>query len=159
MSSIEGRKAVFYIGSGMDTFSKITLDECRRKLQTAGVPVYSLGTLEVQYMNASGMAELDHLQAQNELKTFAKETGGQAWFPRFQGEYPGIFQSLNQALRNTYMLSYSPTNTARDGKFRKIKVDLVAPSGEPLRITDEKGKPMKYAVIAKTGYTAPREVE
>jgi len=159
MSSIEGRKAVFYIGSGMDTFSKITLDECRRKLQTAGVPVYSLGTLEVQFMNASGMRELDHLQAQNELKTFAKETGGQAWFPRFQGEYPGIFQSLNQALRNTYMLSYSPTNTARDGKFRKIKVDLVAPSGEPLRITDEKGKPMKYAVIAKTGYTAPREVE
>ena len=57
------------------------------------------------------------------------------------------------------MLSYSPTNTARDGKFRKIKVDLVAPSGDPLRITDEKGKPMKYTVLAKAGYTAPREVE
>jgi hypothetical protein len=57
------------------------------------------------------------------------------------------------------MFSYSPTNTARDGKFRKIKVDLVSPTGDPLRITDEKGKPMKYAVIAKTGYTAPREVE
>jgi VWFA-related protein len=159
MSSIEGRKAVFYIGSGMDTFSKITLDECRRKLQTAGVPVYSLGTLEVQFMNASGIRELDHLQAQNELKTFGKETGGQAWFPRFEGELPGIFQQLNQALRNSYMFSYSPTNTARDGKFRKIKVDLVSPTGDPLRITDEKGKPMKYAVIAKTGYTAPREVE
>jgi VWFA-related protein len=159
MSSIEGRKAIFYVGSGMDTFSRITLDECRRKLQTAGVPVYSLGTLQVQAMYASGMRELDFLQAENELKTFAKETGGQAWFPRFLGEYPGIFQALNQALRNTYLFTYSPTNTARDGKFRKIKVDLIGPNGDPLRITDEKGKPMKYVVIAKTGYTAPREVE
>ncbi len=159
MSSIEGRKAILYIGSGRDTFSKITLDECRRKLQTSGVPIYSLDTFELQTMYMSGMRELDFLQAENELKTFSKETGGQAWFPRFLGEYPGIFQALSQALRNTYMLSYAPTNVARDGKFRKIKVDLVAPSGEPLRITDEKGKPMKYVVIAKTGYTAPREVE
>jgi VWFA-related protein len=165
MSEIEGRKAIFYIGSGMDTFSKITLDETRRKLQTAGVPVYVLGTLQSmrEYLDAHGamgpMAQLDFLQADNQMRTFAKETGGQAWFPRFLGEYPNIFRSLNEALRSTYMLTYSPTNTARDGKFRKIKVELVAPTGEPLKITDEKGKPMKYVVIAKTGYTAPREVE
>jgi len=36
---------------------------------------------------------------------------------------------------------------------------LVSPSGEALKITDEKGKPMKYVIIAKTGYTAPRVVE
>jgi len=165
MSEIEGRKAIFYIGSGMDTFSKITLDQTRRKLQTAGVPVYVLGTLQSlrEYYDARGMmgpiAQLDFLQADNQMRTFAKETGGQAWFPRFLGEYPNIFRSLNEALRNTYMLTYSPTNTARDGKFRKIKVELVSPTGDPLKITDEKGKPMKYVVIAKTGYTAPREVE
>jgi hypothetical protein len=57
-------------------------------------------------------------------------------------------------------LAYHPTNQARDGKFRKIKVELVNPAdNEPLRITDEKGKPMKYTIIAKAGYTAPREVE
>jgi hypothetical protein len=32
-------------------------------------------------------------------------------------------------------------------------------NNEPLRITDEKGKPIKYSIIAKGGYTAPREVE
>jgi VWFA-related protein len=165
MSEIEGRKAIFYIGSGMDTFSKITLDQTRRKLQTAGVPVYVLGTLQSlrEYYDSHGMMgpiqQLDFLQADNQMRTFAKETGGQAWFPRFLGEYPNIFRSLNEALRNTYMLTYSPTNTARDGKFRKIKVELVSPAGDPLKITDEKGKPMKYVVIAKTGYTAPREVE
>jgi Ca-activated chloride channel homolog len=166
MSAIEGRKAIFYIGSGMDTFSRLTYDETRRKLQTASVPVYSLGTMQAMRewydsRNAmGGIARLEFLQADNQLRTFAKETGGQAWFPRFMSEYPGIFAQLGQALRNTYTLAYSPTNTARDGKFRKIKVDLINPqTGEPLRITDEKGKNIKYQIIAKNGYQAPREVE
>ena len=39
-------------------------------------------------------------------------------------------------------------------------MELVNPAtNEPLRITDEKGKPIKYTVVAKAGYTAPREVE
>lgn len=165
MAAIEGRKAIFYIGSGMDTFSKITFDQTRRKLQTAGVPIYAMGTLQAlrEYYDSRGamgsIARLDFLQADNQLRTFAKETGGQSWFPRFLGEYGGIFRQISEALRNTYTLSYSPTNIARDGKYRKIKVDLVAPSGDPLRITDEKGKPMKYTVVAKTGYNAPRSVE
>lgn len=166
MSGIEGRKAIFYIGSGRDTFSKITFDQTRRKLQTAGVPIYALGTLQSlrEWYDSRGymgpIDRLDFLQADNQLRTFAKETGGQAWFPRFFGEYPGIFRQLSEALRNTYTLTYQPTNTTRDGKFRKIKVDLVNPqTGEPLRIIDEKQKSLKYTVIAKTGYNAPREVE
>jgi len=166
MSDIEGRKAILYIGSGMDTFSKLTFDQTRRKLQTAGVPIYSLGTLQAlrEWYDSRGamgpIQRLDFLQADNQLRTFSKETGGQAWFPRFFGEYGNIFRQISEALRNTYSLSYQPTNVARDGKFRKIKVDLVNPqTNEPLKITDEKGKPIKYQVIAKTGYTAPREVE
>jgi hypothetical protein len=63
-------------------------------------------------------------------------------------------------MRNQYSLAYSSSNTAKDGKYRKIKVELVNPAtGEPLRIVDAKGKPMKYQVIAKSGYTAPRAVE
>ena len=166
MSDIEGRKAILYIGSGMDTFSKITFDQTRRKLQTSSVPVYALGILQAirEMADARGamgpIARLDFLQADNQLRTFTKETGGQAWFPRFFGEYGNIFRQVNEALRNTYSLAYQPTNVARDGKYRKLKVDLINPqTGEPLRIIDEKGKPMKYTVVAKTGYTAPREVE
>ena len=59
-----------------------------------------------------------------------------------------------------YSVTYNPSNQVRDGKFRKLKVELVNPAtNEPLRIVDEKGKPMKYQIIAKAGYTAPREVE
>lgn len=166
MSDIEGRKAIFYIGSGMDTFSKITFDQTRRKLQTAGVPIYALGTLQAlrEYYDSRGfmgpIQRLDFLQADNQLRTFARETGGYSWFPRFFGEYGAIFRQLLEAMRNTYTLTYSPTNTARDGKFRKIKVELVNPAtGEALRIVDERNKPMKYQIVAKTGYQAPREVE
>ena len=58
------------------------------------------------------------------------------------------------------MLTYTPSNTARDGKFRKIKVELVNPeNNQPLRINDEKGKPVKFEILAKPGYTAPKPVE
>jgi hypothetical protein len=106
------------------------------------------------------IARLDFLQADNQLRTFAKETGGQSYFPRFYGEFPSIFRSITEALRGQYALTYQPTSAARDGKFHKIKVELVNPAtNEPLRIEDESKKPIKYTIIAKDGYTAPRAVE
>jgi len=166
MSKIEGRKAILYIGSGIDTFSRMTYDKTRKSLQESGVPVYSVGTMQVTRMMAesSGMmgaiANLDFLQADNELRTFAKETGGQAFFPRFLQEMPQVFNSLTKSLRSEYTLGYSSNNQARDGKFRRISVQLVDPeTGQPVRMTDEKGKPFKYTIVAKAGYTAPRAVE
>lgn len=166
MSEIEGRKAIVLIASGVDTFSKLTFDKTRRALQTAGVPIYSIGLMQAmrEWYDARGalgpIARLDFLQADNQMRTFAKETGGQSFFPRFYGEFPSIFGAISQSLRNQYALAYTPSNQERDGKFRKIKVELVNPAtGEPLRVLDEKNKPIKYQIIAKTGYTAPRAVE
>ena len=83
-----------------------------------------------------------------------------SFFPRFYGEFPSIFRSISDSLRNQYTITYTSSNQARDGKFRKIKVELVNPAtNEPLRVTDQKNKPVKYQVMAKPGYTAPREVE
>jgi VWFA-related protein len=164
MSEIEGRKAILLITSGIDTFSKLTYDQTRKKLQEAGVPIYSIGLMQMQREMAdaymSGSQRMDFLQADNELRTFAKETGGAAYFPKFQGEYWQIFQMLHQALRNQYVLTYQPSNTKHDGAFRKLKVELVNPAtNEPLPVKDEKGKPIKYQIIAKAGYKAPRAVE
>jgi VWFA-related protein len=166
MSEIEGRKAIVLISSGLDTFSKLTFDKTRKALQTAGVPIYAIGLMQAlrEWYDARGyldsISRLDFLQADNQMRTFARETGGQSYFPRFYGEFPGIFRAIHEALRSQYSLAYAPSNQARDGKFRKIKVELVNPAtNEALRITDEKGKAMKYSVIAKPGYTAPREVE
>ena len=162
-------RSIVLFSSGIDTFSKMTFDQCRKKLQLAGVPIYSISILQMARemadarsgggMNAA-IARLDFLQADNQLKTFAKETGGQAYFPRFMGEMGGVFHGIHESLKNQYSLAYQSTNQAKDGKFRKIKVELVSPgTNEPLKIVDEKNKPMKYSVISKQGYTAPREVE
>lgn len=166
MSTIEGRKAIVLIASGLDTFSRLTFDKTRKSLQQSGVPVYAIGILQAmrEFYDARGMmgsmARLDFLQADNQMRTFARETGGQSYFPRFFGEFPNIYRQIHEALRGQYALTYTPTNTARDGKFRQITVQLVNPAtNEPLRVVDEKGKPMKYTIIAKKGYNAPREVE
>jgi Ca-activated chloride channel family protein len=166
MQDIEGRKAIILISSGIDTFSKLTFDKTRRALQDAGVPIYTVGLMQSvrEFMDAAGYLDpstrMDFLQADNQMRVFASETGGMSYFPRFDSEFPGIFQSISQALRNNYVLTYNPTNQARDGKVRRIKVDLINPqTNVPLRITDEKGKTVKYKILAKPGYTAPREVE
>jgi Ca-activated chloride channel homolog len=167
MQNIEGRKAILVIATGLDTFSKLTFDKARKNLQEYAVPIYSVSILQIARMQLearpgmeAAMANMDFLQADNELKTFTRETGGQAFFPRFPGEYPAVFQAIADAMRSQYSLSYHPSNIAKDGKYRHIKVELINPdTGEPLRITNEKSKPIKYQIIAKSGYNAPREVE
>jgi VWFA-related protein len=166
MSGIEGRKAIVLISSGIDTFSKKNYDETRKILQQSGVPVYPIGLMQAYRIMAESygamgpLQQLDFLQADNAMRTFAKETGGMAFFPRFFGEFPTIFQNIHQALRSQYVLTYEPINKAHDGTFRKIKVELVNPgTNEPLKLADEKNKPIKYQIIAKQGYKAPREVE
>jgi VWFA-related protein len=164
MENIEGRKAIVLIASGRDTFSKLTFDKARKAIQEAAVPIFAISLLQAARIQADSrmgsVQRMDFLQADNEMKTFAKETGGQSFFPRFYGEFPGIFHEIQNSLRNQYTLTYHPTNAAKDGTYRHIKVELVNPAtGEPLRVVDEKGHSIKYQVTAKPGYKAPREVE
>jgi Ca-activated chloride channel family protein len=160
MSKIEGRKAIVLLSSGIDTFSKLTYDKARKIIQDAGVPVYAIGLMQALRIMSPRGDNIGFLQADNQMTTFARETGGMVFFPRFYGEFPSIFGSIQDSLRNQYSIGYEPANKARDGKFRKIKVELVNPAtNEPLRVVDEKGKPIKYQIVAKNGYTAPREVE
>ena len=166
MQEIEGRKAIVVISSGIDTISKQNYGQARKTLQNAGVPIYSFGLMQairdyyyqLGYMN--DIQQTDFIMADNQLRTFSQETGGLAFFPRFYGQFREIFQTISQAMRSQYVLNYTPTNSARDGKFRKIKVELIDPQdNKPLRVTDQKGKNIKYQIVTKSGYTAPRQVE
>ena len=158
MSAIEGRKAIVLITTGVDTFSKLTYDQTRKKLQEAGVPIYAVSLMAMQQERMAA-PPIGLLQADNELNTFARETGGRAFFPKFEAEYRGVFNDIRQTLGNQYVITYSSSNKVHDGTFRKIKVELVDPSGNPLPMKDQKGKPVKYAILTKSGYKAPHEVE
>jgi VWFA-related protein len=158
MSKIQGRKSILILTSGIDTFSKLTFDQTRRKLQDSGVPIYSIGLLSM--LNPGAGQGLTQVQADSEMKTFTRETGGQAFFPRWPAEIRDVFGSIQGAMRNQYTLAYSPSNQEKDGKFRKITVQLIDPdTNQPIVMKDEKGKAIKYSIVAKQGYTAPRAVE
>jgi VWFA-related protein len=105
------------------------------------------------------VGRMDYLQGDNEMRTFAAMTGGRAYFPRFEGELPELFQDISSDIRNQYTLSYSPTNTKLDGTYRKLKVQVIAPDGGPLKVKDQKGKDVKIDVVAREGYTAKHTVD
>ncbi len=165
-SRIEGRKYIILIGTGRDTFSKITLDKMLAKIKaTPNVTIFSIGTgafireIADSRGQMGGIQRLDYLQAENQLKTFAQMTGGLYFNPLFQGALPDIFNQINDSIRNQYVLTYRPTNNKNDGSYRRVKVSLVDNEGHPLRMSDEKGKPLKYSVIARDGYKAKLPVE
>jgi VWFA-related protein len=162
VSRIDGRKYILLIGTGRDTFSKIDLDKILAKIKaTPNVTIFTIstGALLNEMSVGGGLREINYLQAQNELRTFADMTGGLYFAPLFQGELPDDFAQINNSIRNQYVLTYRPTNTANDGSYRKIKVVLVDNEGHPLQMQDEKGKPLKYSVVARDGYKAKLPVE
>ncbi len=124
LSRIEGRKYVVLIGSGYDSFSKINLDKVLAKIKaTPNVTIFSVGHgagCQDHRQRPDGMfgpKEIDYLQADNQMSTFARMTGGMSFFPRFEGEMPDIFHSINDSIRNQYVLTYTPTNAKQDGSL------------------------------------------
>jgi VWFA-related protein len=162
LKDVKGKKSVLVLATGVDTFSKHTLDQTIKQLRGTDVTVFSVGvdrpiTNYLDMHQALGsMSRMNYLQAENQLKTFSQMTGGFAWFPQFDGEIPSIMRSVADFLRHQYSITYSPSNHNADGKYRKVKVELVAPDGGPLTVLDQKGKKQKVVVYAREGYQAPK---
>ncbi len=167
---IEGKKYIILVTTGIDSFSKLTLDKILKKVKTtkdvtiyvADVADIASGWCGVHACHGRGMVpvnHMDYLQGQNEMRTFASLTGGRAYFPRFEGELPEDFQQIASDIRHAYNITYHPTNAKQDGTYRKLKVELQAPDGGPLKVHDQKGKDVKYIVYAREGYTAKHTVE
>ena len=174
LDRVEGKKYVILVSTGVDTFSKLTYDKILKKIKdTKDVTIFpvSIGWYLREYCEVHGctgvshgigsphIATIDYLQADNEMKTFAAMTGGRAYFPRFQAEFNEIFQQVGEDIRKQYTLSYHPTNTKLDGTYRKLKVQVVATDGGPLKVKDQKGKDVKIDVVARDGYTAKHTVD
>jgi VWFA-related protein len=174
LDRIEGHKYVVLVSTGIDTFSKLRLDHVINKVKTTrdvSIFAISIGWFLREYcethsctgmshgMASYGMGTIDWLQADNQLQTFARLTGGRFYQPRFTGDMVDAFKDIGEDIRNQYTLAYHPTNPKLDGSYRKLKVEVVAPDGGPLKIHDQKGKDVKYQVIAREGYTAKHTVE
>ena len=167
IENLEGRKYIILVSTGRDTFSKLNLDQILKKLKTTqNITIYAVSIgralremMEARMGASGGLITTDWLQADNQMNTFAHMTGGRAYFPRFDGELPEIFHDIGTDIRNQYTIAYHPTNPKLDGSYRKLKVELVAPDGGPLKVKDQKGKDVKFQIYARDGYTAKHQVE
>ena len=161
LASVQGRRrAVILVASGIDTFSKINYGDARKVLQNSGVPVYIIGTgehvQEAVRRSTAGrrtvcwecLDRMSWLQADNTLKTFAKETGG-AYFPvTFEGELPKVLGNINALLRSQYSLAFNPGDV-RDGKQHKLQVKVDVDGDGTY---DDK----EYVVQARQFYNSPK---
>lgn len=155
LDRVKGKKAVLLISTGANTMSAGTLDDTLERIKQSDVTVFSVGLAESEHLHSAGT--IGYLQAKNQLQTFAKLSGGTAWFPRFEAEIPDIFKGVAAFLRSQYSIGFSPTHLVHDGKYHKLSVEIVQRDGNPRIVTDPKGKRRKLKVYAREGYMAPNK--
>ncbi len=173
LEGVEGRKYIILITSGRDSFSRYTLDQTLRKVQASrdtAIYVISTGQALRNYAESRGMmrylcpitefeCQMSFAQADNQMAAIARMTGGRLFKPLFTASFRDAFLDISQTIRNQYSLAYRPTNSAQDGTYRKIKVELVDENGAPLKMKDQKGREVKYQIIGREGYKAKQQVE
>lgn len=155
LEDVDGKKAIFLLSTGLDTnISKHTYGEVLKKAEASDTMIYGVGMGQLARLyyesRLSALDNITFLQADNVMRSMAEATGGRAWFPRFQGEYPGIYEQVSANIRNQYSLGFVPKVRKTDGKLHKLRVEV------PNLDVNKDGKPDRLRVRHKKGYYAPK---
>jgi VWFA-related protein len=125
------RKALLIVSDGGDNSSRSTLRELRNRIREADVQIFAVGILEP---SGTRMRTLEELSGPMLLSEIAEQTGGQMFEVENLNELPRIASRIGVALRNQYVLGYSPANLQKNGKYHHVQVKLAKPkSGSRLR--------------------------
>jgi VWFA-related protein len=135
------RKAVLIISDGGDNSSRYTESEIKKLVRETDVQVYAIGIYES--MGGRGRTA-EELSGPGLLTELAEQTGGRQYAVENLNELPDVAAKIGIELRNQYVLGYTPTNLEKDGKYRRVKVNIQQPRGLP---------PLK--VFFRLGYYAP----
>ena len=131
------RKALVVVSDGGDNNSRYNLKELLRKAMESDVLVYTIGI----FQNPQSPEEV---YGPDLLKGISHKTGGIPYMLSSAYSVAGAMSSIGVSLHNQYVLGYYPPDDAPGGKYRKIKVKLVAPAGSP-----------RLQVYARGGYYTP----
>ncbi len=115
MKYAKHRKVLLILSDGNDNNSRYSESEIRDMVMEGDLSVYAI---------ALGYRP-------RVLQALAEETGGKVLVAQNTGELPDVVQRLSAEIRSQYVLGYSPSNAHKDGKYRKVKVELVQPAGTP----------------------------
>jgi len=114
------KKVLIVVTDGNDNTSNIGLEELVRKAQQSDVLIYSIGILSEEEPREAR-------KAKRALHDLGVASGGLDYYPKDLAEVDKITPEVAHEIRNQYTLAYSPTNTAMDGSFRKITVNVNGP--------------------------------
>ena len=137
------RKAILIISDGGDNNSRYTESEIKNAVREADVQIYGIGIFEP--IGSRGRTPEEQM-GPGLLNEVAELTGGRSYNVENLNELADIAAKIGIELRNQYVLYYSSTNQARDGKYRHVNVKLVQPRGLP---------PLK--AFFRLGYYAPSQ--
>jgi Ca-activated chloride channel homolog len=135
------KRVLLVVTDGEDRDSQNTLDETVQKAQQSNTMIYAVG-LYTKGDDSPGEIR----GGEKALKALTQATGGEVFFPKTIEEVDQICQRIAQDIREQYTIGYYPTNTAKDGTFRSVKVELA----------DVKGFG-KLLIRTRPGYYAPQE--
>ena len=135
------RKVLLVISDGGDNHSRYTERDIKRVVREADVQIYAVGIYE-PYSSRSRTPE--ELAGPSLLTEIAEMTGGRQFPVENLNDLPDIARKIGRELRNLYVVGYAPSNSKRDGKWRKIQVKLTPPRGLP-----------PLHLYNKSGYYAP----
>jgi Ca-activated chloride channel family protein len=109
-----GRKALIVFTDGEDQGSHATAEDVLLRLEQTDATLYTIGEGQ--------RASVPHLQQL--MSRLARQSGGRAFFPERIDKLRGVFREVLEDLSNQYLVSYAPSNTARDGTWRRITVEV-----------------------------------
>jgi VWFA-related protein len=138
-SSDKTRRAIILLSDGVDTSSRLKLQEAVDSALKADAIIYSVGIGDS--FSFEGVDE-------GSLRKISERTGGRAYFPRNEDDLRVAFAQIQEDLRSQYLIAYSPSNKTKDGSFRKVQIDIVNPElkKQQLRLTYRQGYFARSAV-------------
>ena len=122
------RKAIVILSDGGDNRSRFTVSEVKNAMRESDVQVYAMGIFDPEEIRRRVSEEEKGPRLLDDL---AEQTGGRLYFVDNLDDLATISARIGNELRNQYLLGYSPTNSSRDGKFRRVRVNLSAPPDMP----------------------------
>ena len=126
-----GRKVLVLFTDGEDTRSALGLGEVLQIIRSSGVTIYPIA-----FTSGFAPGSARALRSKSVLEQMAELTGGAVFTPRSSKDLSGIYTRILQELQAQYVLGYVSDDPARDGKFRRLKVDV---PGKGLRVRHRAG--------------------
>lgn len=121
------RKAVLIISDGGDNRSRYSPRDLKRRVKESEVQIYSIGIVDPISRRDGGPEETDGLGLLHDIST---HTGGRLFEVDHLGSLTDITMKIGAALRNQYLLGYSPSAVKQDGQFHRITVKLQQAKGQ-----------------------------